>query len=135
MEQNISLSGYRVLVVDDQQDVREGTCDMLRIFGAESEGVPGGKAAIEICQKKDFDLILMNTKMRRMNGFKATKAIKELPKYWRSNPPTIMAYTDSLYERVEKRIKSSGMDGYISKQLSAKAFIKIVSLVRFYSEK
>lgn len=72
-----------------------------------------GKKAVEICEDNaDIDLVLMDLKMPIMNGFEATKLIKEL----RPNLPIIAqsAYTS---DEDRKKAKDAGCDDFISKPI------------------
>ena len=67
----------RILVVDDEPDI----CQMIRRYaehdGYETVGVSDGTEAVAICQKEDFDIIIMDVMMPDMDGFAACRKIRE----------------------------------------------------------
>ena len=68
----------RVLVVEDNpvnQDVATG---ILENMGCTVVTAPNGNAAVQRCAQEDFDLILMDCEMPVMDGFDATKRIREI---------------------------------------------------------
>jgi len=80
-----------------------------------------GKMAVEICQKNKIDLVLMDIQMPSMNGFEATKLIKELF----PNLPVI-AQTAYAMDYEKSKILESGCDDYLPKPISLeKLFTKI----------
>ena len=53
----------RILVVDDDQGMREYLEIMLSREGYDVNSVPGGKEALTLCRKKTFDLVITDLKM------------------------------------------------------------------------
>ncbi len=73
-----SLQGNRVLVVEDNQVNRDIMVQMLNRLGLESDTAEDGLRALDILKKdSDFDFILMDCHMPRMDGYEATGRIKE----------------------------------------------------------
>jgi len=74
------LRGARLLVVDDNEINRQLALTILRRAGARVEAVNSGEAAVEtLRQGTAFDAVLMDVQMPGMNGYEATKAIRNLP--------------------------------------------------------
>jgi CheY-like chemotaxis protein len=88
--------------------------------------VKDGKEAFDFVKNNDVDLILMDINMPRMNGYEATKSIKEL----RNNIPIIVQTAMNFDDSSEEAIKS-GADDYISKPIDLKTFISKIE--RFLS--
>ena len=77
---------------------------------------PDGQAAVEAFQTGWFELVLMDIQMPRMDGFKATAAIREREKLTGGHIP-IVAMTAHALVGDQERCIASGMDGYISKPI------------------
>ena len=100
---------------------------ILSDFGFEYEIVENGKIAIEKMQNNTYDIILMDLNMPEMNGFEATRYIRETMK---SKIPIIALTADVTITDVTK-CKESGMDDYISKPIDENLlYTKIVDLVK-----
>ena len=67
----------RILVVDDEDALRTVLCGELVSEGFEVQSAADGDEAIEILNKESFDLILLDIKMPRVNGFDVLKHVKE----------------------------------------------------------
>jgi signal transduction histidine kinase/DNA-binding response OmpR family regulator len=68
----------RVLLVDDLEMTRSVTAEFLRADGHSVSEVPDGALAVDAARAGDFDLILMDMRMPRMNGFETTRRIRAL---------------------------------------------------------
>ena len=102
----------RVLITDDHEMIRNGLSSLIR---GESdihvvETAENGKQAVELCEKRDIDVALMDIMMPEMNGVEATRKIKE------NNPETkVLAVTINDESRFIKEILAAGASGYILK--------------------
>ena len=67
----------RVLVVDDEQSMRDLLAIMLRQAGYDVAVADGGEAAIESLKAESFDLIVTDLRMRKVDGMTVLKAAKE----------------------------------------------------------
>ena len=108
----ISLEGKTILVVEDEDANYVLVDKMLKTRNAEVVIVNNGKAAIDIINKKGMtiDLILMDIKMPIINGYEATKIIKEINK---SLP--IIAQTAFNTSGEKERCLAAGFDDFIAK--------------------
>ena len=70
----------RILIVDDQPDVTEGICALLRTLGHDAVGALSGFEAIDRFGSGGFDLVVIDVVMPAMNGL-------ELIRHVRSNAP------------------------------------------------
>ncbi|MFT4737027.1 MAG: PAS domain S-box-containing protein [Cyclobacteriaceae bacterium] len=78
-----------------------------------------GKQAFEKIQLKHYDMVLMDLQMPEMDGYEATKAIRNLPSTKYREIP-IIALTASVMSNVLEKTKEVGMNGYVSKPYSPK---------------
>jgi DNA-binding NtrC family response regulator len=70
----------RILIVDDELIVRQSLSDWLAESGYEVEAVDGGSKAISEVKKKEWDLLLVDLKMRGMDGIDVMRAVKKISK-------------------------------------------------------
>ncbi len=67
----------RILVVDDEDSLRTILSSELTSVGYEVSTAPDGEEAISMVQNKKFDLVLLDIKMPKVDGFEALKFIKK----------------------------------------------------------
>ncbi len=106
----------RVLVVDDNPVNRLVACRMLKRFGHVFEQANDGTQAVAMARTGHYDLILMDCQMPEMDGYEATKAIRNLT-YPRNQVP-VVAVTANAMKGDRERCLDSGMDGYTTKPLT-----------------
>lgn len=68
----------KILVVDDQEIVRDFFKDVAECIGDEVETAEDGDVAINICRNKHFDITFVDMRMPHMNGLDTCKAILRL---------------------------------------------------------
>ncbi|HEX8324653.1 MAG TPA: response regulator [Tepidisphaeraceae bacterium] len=73
------ISGARVLVVDDEPNIRATIADILRKYGGNVTVGVSGQDAIDILQRQDFDLIFSDIKMPDKTGYDVFAAAKKKP--------------------------------------------------------
>jgi two-component system response regulator PilR (NtrC family) len=71
------MPDVRVLVVDDEQSMRDLLAIMLRQAGYEVTVADGGESAVEILKSDTFDLVITDLRMRKVDGLAVLKATKE----------------------------------------------------------
>ncbi len=70
----------RILVVDDEQIMRDSLSDWLRLDGYEVEAVEDGYKALEKVKKESWDVLFVDLKMPRMDGIEVMQKVKEINK-------------------------------------------------------
>lgn len=104
----------RILVVDDEENIRNVIKEYAKFEGYEVEEASDGMEAVDICSKKDFDIIIMDVMMPKLDGFSAIKEIRKT-----KNIPVLM-----LSARGEEYDKlfgfEIGIDDYVVKPFSPK---------------
>lgn len=127
LELDREVKNIKVLVVEDMALNQLLMKTLLDDFGFGRDIAENGKIAIEKLQTQKYDIILMDLQMPEMNGFEATKHIRNI---MRSNIPIIALTADVTTVDLEK-CKEVGMNDYIAKPVDERLlFSKILGLVK-----
>jgi len=116
---SISFNNLKVLIVDDNEINREMEKIILAKQGAIIDTANNGKEAFDKAIKNRYDLILMDLQMPIMDGFEATKKIKEI-----KPDSKIVAVTADLTKNLKEVIEKAKMDGFILKPFDKKNLFK-----------
>ena len=122
-----SLSNIKVMVVDDNQYNREIACELLRENGAHIIECASGSEAVDYIKYRNgiVDIILMDVCMPDMDGFEATRLIRQLEKdRWQDIP--IVAMTANAFDEDRKKALEHGMNGHIAKPFDIDTFAETV---------
>jgi two-component system, NarL family, sensor histidine kinase BarA len=114
IENNYPLT--KVLLVDDNLANLQLASELLRALNAQVVQASNGPDAIEICKNNPFDIIFMDIQMPGMDGFEATKRIRNLEKGSHRTP--IIALTAHSVTEQKSKLLIAGMDDCISKPVS-----------------
>lgn len=118
---------YKVLVVDDEEQVRELFDKLLQKEKCIVRGVASGEEALEVIGKEAFDVVLLDIKMPGMSGIEALKKIKEK----QPNLIVIMLTALGYDENLITQAKEYGSSGYIGKNMPIS---QIVSNFKLYTK-
>ncbi len=109
-----ATSSARILVVEDDEINRQVLLGDLRQLGYGATSVKNGEEAVEAVMASDYDVILMDCQMPRMDGYEATEKIREHEKPSGKHTP-IIAVTAHVMPGDRERCLKAGMDDYIPK--------------------
>lgn len=125
----LPLSSLRILLIEDNIVNQKVTANLLDKRGHCVRIANNGREAIDILKKEEFDIVLMDIHMPEMDGFEATRIIRDPRSSIRNHDVPIIAITaDAMKEDRELGI-DAGMNDYISKPLNATEFIYKVERV------
>src|SRR5208283_1472396 len=105
-----------ILHVDDSETVLLVTQSMLEDIGVDTMTANDGEDGIKIAEKELPDLILMDAMMPGMDGYSATKALKQ--NKLTGNIPILMVTGSDATKDVEKAL-AAGANGYVVKPIHA----------------
>lgn len=110
---------YSILIVDDEKREREGIVRLISRYGFELETVqaPNGEAALELMEKRQFDILLTDIKMPFMDGMQLIKEVRK--KGW--NPICIIFSAYGEFEYARDAI-SLGVSEYLLKPIQLDVF-------------
>ncbi len=110
------FAGARVLVADDSPVNREVAIEALGRFGVTPDVVEDGLRAVEACDARAYDLVLMDGSMPGLDGFEATRRIRAAEAGGRRTP--VVALTAHVIGAGADLWKEVGMDGVLHKPFS-----------------
>jgi signal transduction histidine kinase/ActR/RegA family two-component response regulator len=108
------LKGARLLVVEDNDINQELVIDLLQSAGMRTEVAGNGQEALERLDSTDFDAVLMDCQMPVMDGYEATRRIREQPRF-RHLP--VIAMTANAMQRDREQAIEVGMNDHIAKPI------------------
>src|SRR3990170_5129408 len=114
----------KILVVEDNPMNQILAREILTANGYDVVEANTGSDAIKKVMAERPDIILMDLNLPEMDGITATKILKSDDNY---RDITIIALTASAMKGEVERILAEGFDGYISKPIEVKKFIKDIS--------
>ena len=113
----------KILIVDDEQKIREVIREYSEFNGYEVEEAADGMEAVSLCRLNYYDLIIMDIMMPKLDGYSACKEIKKT-----KNIPVIMLSASG--EEYDKLFGFElGIDDYVVKPFSPKELMARVNAV------
>ena len=113
----------RILVVEDQEDLRGVLRTLLTGSGYEIIEAADGQAGVEKAKSDRPDLILMDIQMPVMDGYDASREIKSDPSL---KPIPIIAVSSFAMKGDEEKARASGCDHYVTKPYSPMQLLRII---------
>lgn len=120
------LEGKKVLLVEDNDLNREIAKSILEDVGMQVEEATDGTIAVELLGSKKgnkYDVVLMDIQMPYMDGYKATRIIRNAEVRTKGHVP-IIAMTANAFEEDKKKAFEAGMDAHIAKPVDIKELYK-----------
>jgi len=105
----------RILLAEDNLINQEVAIGMLELLGCEVEVAHDGGEAVQAVRGQHFDLVLMDCHMPRMDGFDATREIRNWEAEQNRVPLPVIALTADVQRGIEEQCRQAGMNAYLSK--------------------
>ena len=114
----------RILVVDDGAENRELVATVLGEFGLAPDQAENGQVAVDMAQSGSYDLILMDMQMPVMDGFTATRTLREA-----GFETPIVALTANAMRGFEQEVIGVGCTAYLTKPVDIDALLATVASI------
>jgi CheY-like chemotaxis protein len=95
-------------------------------LGYHADAVANGREALEYLEKKDYDLVLMDCQMPEMDGYEATRKIRDESSSVRNHKIPIIAMTAKAMKGDREKCLEVGMDDYITKPINRQEFTNVI---------
>ncbi len=121
------IDGISVLLVEDTEfNVMVAEAELNSVIkDLHMDVAVNGKIAVEMIQKNQYDIVLMDVQMPEMNGYEATRAIRGLDGATSAIPIIAMTAND-IQQEIDKCFES-GMDAYVPKPFESKELVNKIS--------
>jgi PAS domain S-box-containing protein len=116
---------HRVLVVEDNPVNQMVAVGVLAALGYDATTADDGLLALELLGREEFDAVLMDVQMPRMDGYTATRAIRERAGGGPRLP--VIAMTAAAVEGERERCLAAGMDDFLTKPVDPGALTTVLA--------
>lgn len=104
----------KILIVDDEKMIRAALREYVEFEGGTADEVQDGMEAVKKCRENDYDVILMDVMMPRLDGFSAVKEIRK----FKQTPVIMLSARGEEYDKLFGF--EIGSDDYVTKPFSPK---------------
>jgi two-component system cell cycle response regulator len=115
------MNDRTVLIVEDNELNMKLVRNLLQIGGYRVLEAESGEKGIELARSHNPHLVLMDIQLPGIDGFEATRIIKKAPN---ATPIPVIALTSYAMRGDEEKAREAGCDGYISKPINTRSFLK-----------
>ena len=109
-----SLSGLKVLLAEDNLVNQKVMLRFLERWNVEMKVVDNGEEAVEAIKEYNYDVVLMDLQMPKMDGYEASENIRKLDDPYKRKTP-IIALTAAALKEVREKVYASGMNDFVTK--------------------
>ncbi|MBL8487288.1 MAG: response regulator [Rhodocyclaceae bacterium] len=115
--------GKRILLAEDEPINQEVSCDLLEEAGLAVDLAADGVQAVDLAQRIDYALILMDVQMPNLNGLDATRAIRSDSRNART---PILAMTANAFVEDRLHCLEAGMDDHVAKPIRPEVLFQTI---------
>jgi CheY-like chemotaxis protein len=105
-----SAPRVRVLIADDDEQIREVLVDLIELVGGDAQAVATGEQAIAAVQAQTFDLALLDLHMPGLDGWSLARELRQL-----AVCPRLVALSGAIDPRAAAQLRASGFDDAVAK--------------------
>ncbi len=116
----LRLEAVKVLIVDDDPEVRAAIDHALQAEGALTQYCGDGNSAVRICEADPPDLVILDMMLPKRSGFLVLDRIKKIEK-----APVVIMVTANEGRRHQQYAETLGVDGYILKPVRLERLITL----------
>lgn len=120
----VFTSEFRILVVDDDQDITDSLVMLMDIMGHKIRTASNGEQAMTVAENYRPDVMLLDIGMPRLNGYEVARQIRQQP--W-GEAMTLIACTGWGQEADKRRAREAGFDYHLIKPVDPQVLLKLFS--------
>ena len=117
------MNQSKILIVDDEKNIRNVISEYAKFDGFETAEAADGMEAVEMCRSEDYDLIIMDIMMPRLDGYSAVKEIRKT----KQTPVIMLSARGEEYDKLFGF--ELGVDDYVTKPFSPKELLARIRAV------
>ncbi len=126
VEPLITSQSKRILLVEDNEDNRNLILAYLKKTTHETDTAENGKVAVDKYKSGDYDLVLMDIEMPVMDGYAATREIREWEKKNSMETTPVIALTAHAMKEHEQKSFEAGCNGYVTKPIKKTTLMETI---------
>jgi DNA-binding response OmpR family regulator len=121
-----AMKNWKILIAEDDANIRNGLCDALESEGARPTGVVDGQDALDAFESDNFDLVILDVMMPRLSGYDACRELRKI------NPDLPVIMLTAKGEEIDKVVGLQiGADDYVTKPFGIRElFARIEAVMR-----
>ncbi|MFQ5686099.1 MAG: response regulator, partial [Candidatus Scalindua sp.] len=117
----------RILLAEDNMVNRKIALHILeKKLGFHADAVNNGREAIESLERSDYDIVLMDCQMPEIDGYDATRKIRDESSSVRNHRIPIIAMTANAVDGDREKCLEAGMDDYVAKPINMQEFADVI---------
>ena len=110
----------RILIVEDNETNQQVALGVLQLLGFSADVAPNGNEALKALAARDYDLVLMDVHMPKMDGYEATRVIRNPQSVVKNHQIPIIAMTANALAGDREKCLKAGMNDYLAKPIEVK---------------
>lgn len=117
------MESIHILIVDDEVDFLDTISERMELRGFDVSKAPDGYIALDLIEKKDFDIVILDLKMPGIDGQEVLKKIKK-----KNKKTEVIIFTAHGSEEVAEETMKSGAFCFITKPVDIDRLISVINL-------
>jgi len=117
---------YKILIVDDNEPIRDLLKIMCSFYNLNTECVTNGQEAVNAFKKERFEIVLMDLDMPIMGGFEATRVIRQCEREKKRKRTPIIAISGTTICNPHLKCIEEGMDGFLPKPIELDEMLDVI---------
>jgi CheY-like chemotaxis protein/HPt (histidine-containing phosphotransfer) domain-containing protein len=122
----IHRGAIRILLAEDNIVNQQVAVGILKKLGLHADAVANGAEAVKALETLPYDLVLMDVQMPEMNGYEATRQIRDLQSLVQNHQIPVIAMTANAMQGDREKCLKAGMNDYISKPVSPQSLAEVL---------